>query len=55
MVEKLGLVDVERFIDSIKLDEFDYTEWKRDLWKDKSMMRLMNWLFSFQKEKNKNK
>jgi len=35
--EKLGLVEAEKFITLIRRDNFDYTEWRRDLWKDKSV------------------
>ncbi|MCL2215620.1 MAG: hypothetical protein FWB91_01240 [Defluviitaleaceae bacterium] len=30
----LGEVDAERFISMIKRDTFDYTEWRRGLWRD---------------------
>ena len=35
--KNLGLIDSERFIDIIKRDKFDYTEWRRNLWKDKTV------------------
>jgi len=34
LMKTLGLVDTERFISMIKRDTFDYTEWRRTLWKD---------------------
>jgi hypothetical protein len=37
LINKLGEVDAERFISIIKNDTFDYTEWQRNLWKDKSI------------------
>ena len=37
LLSSLGEVDAERFIAMIKRDTFDYTEWRRDLWKDKSL------------------
>jgi len=37
LLKALGEVDAERFIDMIKRDVFDYTEWRRDLWNDKSL------------------
>ena len=37
LLNSLGEVDAERFIAMIKRDTFDYTEWRRDLWKDKSL------------------
>jgi len=33
----LGLIDSARFIDIITRDKFDYTEWRRNLWKDKTL------------------
>jgi len=52
LVEKLGLVDAERFIDFVKRDNFDYTEWQRDLWKGKTIDEINNMAIKFQKEKN---
>lgn len=37
LIYALGEVDAERFIAMIKRDKFDYTEWQRDLWKNKSI------------------
>jgi hypothetical protein len=37
LLVSLGSVDTERFISMIKRDTFDYTEWQRDLWNDKSI------------------
>ena len=34
LVQALGIVDTERFISMIKRDNFDYTEWRRNLWND---------------------
>jgi hypothetical protein len=34
LVQALGMVDAERFISMIKQDTFDYTEWRRELFKD---------------------
>ncbi|MBZ9571448.1 hypothetical protein KQY27_07800 [Methanobrevibacter sp. TMH8] len=42
LIKNFGLVDAERFIDIIKRDEFDYTEWQRDLWKDKTTAEIHN-------------
>ena len=40
LTEKLGKIDTERFISSIKKDSFDYTEWRKDLWKDKTIEEI---------------
>ena len=39
-IEGLGTVNAERFIHCVKTDHFDYTEWQRDLWKDKSIEEI---------------
>jgi hypothetical protein len=40
LVANLGAVDAERFICMVKRDTFDYTEWQRDLWGDKSIEEI---------------
>ncbi|MCL2754442.1 MAG: hypothetical protein FWD35_01835 [Oscillospiraceae bacterium] len=37
LLAALGEVDTERFISMIKRDTFDYTEWRKGLWKGKSI------------------
>ncbi len=37
LIAALGAVDAERFISMVKRDTFDYTEWQRMLWSDKSI------------------
>ena len=34
LLQVLGEVDAERFISMVKRDTFDYTEWRRKLWKN---------------------
>ncbi|MDR0610325.1 MAG: hypothetical protein LBG58_09470 [Planctomycetaceae bacterium] len=36
LLEHLGALNTERFINSILKDQFDYTEWRRNLWNDKT-------------------
>jgi hypothetical protein len=40
LVATLGPVDAERFISMVKRDTFDYTEWQRNLWNDKSIEEI---------------
>jgi len=40
LVAKLGAIDTERFISIVKRDTFDYTEWQRGLWEDKSIEEI---------------
>jgi hypothetical protein len=37
LIESLGSVNTERFINSIKADHFDYTKWQKNLWEDKTI------------------
>ena len=34
LTERLGLVEAERFVALLRQDHFDYTEWRRGLYKD---------------------
>ena len=34
---RFDIVEAEKFISLILRDEFDYTQWQKDLWKDKSV------------------
>ena len=40
--ENIGLVEAERFISLIGRENFDYTEWQRELWKDKTIDEIFN-------------
>ena len=40
LVEALGEVEAERFISLILREQFDYTQWQRQLWADKSVAEL---------------
>lgn len=40
LIDQLGLVEMERFIMLIQNEPFDYTEWRRNLWRDKSVREL---------------
>ena len=55
LTKKLGLVDAERFIALIKKDRFDYTEWRRDLYKNMTIDEIYQEAKEFQKIKNQNK
>ena len=56
LVATLGAVDTERFICMIKRDTFDYTEWRRDLWKEKTIEEIhsMATEFEIQNAQNSN-
>ena len=40
--EKLDPVEVEKFLVLLRRDQFDYTEWQRDLWKNKSVEEIFH-------------
>jgi hypothetical protein len=40
LIKTFGVLDTERFITSIKSDNFDYTEWHKNLWKDKTIEEI---------------
>jgi len=40
LTKNLGKGDALRFISSIKKDHFDYTKWRKDLWKDKTIEEI---------------
>ena len=40
LVEKLGILDAEKFIASVIREPFDYTEWQRNLFKGKSASEI---------------
>jgi hypothetical protein len=40
LIREFGVLDTERFITSIKSNNFDYTEWHKNLWKDKTIEEI---------------
>ena len=40
LLDKLGLVDMERFIALINREKLDYTKWRKDLFEDMSIDEL---------------
>jgi hypothetical protein len=45
----LGEVDAERFIYLVKSEHFDYTEWQRNLWSDKTLDEVFEAATKFEK------
>jgi hypothetical protein len=48
LIAALGVVEAERFVSLILREPFDYTQWQRDLWPDKSLeeisgLAMENW------------
>lgn len=50
--KKLDLVEAERFIVLIKRENFDYTEWRKDLWGDMGIEELSAKAMKHYKRKN---
>lgn len=40
LIEVLGELDAERFITLLLREPFDYTQWQRTLWPDKSIAEI---------------
>ncbi|MCL2019580.1 MAG: hypothetical protein FWG70_07460 [Oscillospiraceae bacterium] len=54
LLANLGEVDTERFICMIKRDTFDYTEWRRGLFKDKTIHEIYSMATEHEKKKAAN-
>ena len=52
LIASIGMVDAERFICMIKRDAFDYTEWRRNLWEDKTIEEIHAMAAEYAKEVN---
>lgn len=52
LIEGFGAVNAERFIHCVKSDRFDYTEWQRNLWKDKTIDEIHESASAFYGEKH---
>jgi hypothetical protein len=40
LTEHLGLIEAERFVMLLRRESFDYTEWRRTLYKNKTLEEL---------------
>ena len=47
--EKLGVVDMERFIALVNREKFDYTKWRKNLFNDLSLEELAKKADAFSK------
>ena len=50
LVDKLGIVDAERFIALIKRDNFDYTAWQREYFDKKKPGQILEEAVKYEKE-----
>jgi len=51
LLKTFGVLETERFITSIKNNNFDYTEWQKNLWNDKSVEELHEMAADFEEKK----
>jgi hypothetical protein len=54
LIKEFGILDTERFITSIKSNNFDYTEWHKNLWKDKTIEEIHQMGMEFENKKYDN-
>jgi len=40
LVKELGPIEAEKFISLIQQEPFDYTEWQKHLWEDKTVEEI---------------
>lgn len=55
LIQKLGQVQAERFINLIIREPFDYTQWQKNLWSDVGVEELSKKAMTFIKEQKKTK
>ena len=55
LLKTFGALETEKFIASIKNNNFDYTEWQKQLWKDKSIEEVHQMAIEFEKNKYQSK
>ena len=51
LLKTFGALETERFITSIKSNNFDYTEWHKNLWNNKTIEEIHNMATEFENEK----
>jgi hypothetical protein len=51
LLKTFGVLETERFISSIKSNNFDYTEWHKSLWRDKTIDEIHSMATDFEKNK----
>lgn len=49
LVEKLGVIDTERFISMLKRDDFDYTVWRKEYFKNMELDEIRKEAIAYEK------
>ena len=52
LILAMGEVQAEKFISLMMREPFDYTEWQRDLWSNKSVEEISNMAMKHRVQKN---
>jgi hypothetical protein len=52
LITALREVQAEKFISLMMREPFNYTEWQRDLWKDKSVGEISKMAMEYRRKKN---
>ena len=52
LVDKLGEVDAERFLQIVKKENFDYTQWRNGLWSEESVDEIHAQASAYEKAQN---
>ncbi len=55
LIKELGAVQAEKFISLIQTEPFDYTEWQKNIWIDKSVDEISGLAVELRQKKNMDK
>ena len=50
LIEKMGIIDTERFISNLLCESFDYTEWRKKYFADVDLETFLNEAADFDKK-----
>ena len=51
LIEKLGMIEAERFVMLIQKDSFDYTKWREGLFNDMTLKELSHRAREYRKDR----
>ncbi|MGD9939367.1 MAG: hypothetical protein AB7T74_06160 [Clostridia bacterium] len=51
LLERLGIVEAERFISLLQREKFDYTQWREGLWEGKTVHELSTAAMEYRKSR----
>ena len=53
LLDALGKLQAERFIALITREPFDYTQWQKNMWSEKTIKELSNAAMNYRKKANR--